>query len=402
LKHDVLILGASARAAAFSALRSGLRPYSADYFADRDLAAVGPVVRIDPAHAAGDFLAVAGSLPPTPWFYTGGLENHPELVDRVSRRHRLWGVGAGALRAVRDPMQVARTLNQAGIPAPEVRRESQGLPRDGSWLVKPIASGGGRGIQPLTGGARPDSAAHYFQQRIHGPSFSALFLGRGDRSCLVGITRQWMGVAGAPFAYRGSLGPCPIGPALAGHLRALGDRLTAAFGLVGWFGVDYILADGLPWPVEVNPRYPASLELHELASGCSLLREHRRACEGSRDEGTVLGEPSVPRRPVLAKRILYATRHAIVPELPLDGTDHGDRFAVPAIADVPQPGGCLEPGEPAMTVFATGADAASCRARVLRLQRSWMRRLGFLRDGRGAGATGTMQWPAKDVGQAEA
>ena len=45
--HDVLILGTSCRAAAFSALRAGLRPRCADYFGDRDLAAVCPVVRID-------------------------------------------------------------------------------------------------------------------------------------------------------------------------------------------------------------------------------------------------------------------------------------------------------------------------------------------------------------------
>jgi len=41
LPHDLLILGASCRAAAFSALRAGFRPRCADYFADRDLAAVG-------------------------------------------------------------------------------------------------------------------------------------------------------------------------------------------------------------------------------------------------------------------------------------------------------------------------------------------------------------------------
>jgi predicted ATP-grasp superfamily ATP-dependent carboligase len=387
LKHDVLILGASARAAAFTALRSGLRPYSADYFADRDLAAACPVHRVDPANAARDFFAVAASLPPTPWYYTGGLENHPDLVDRIARRHRLWGVGARTLRAVRDPIRVADVLNDAGIPVPEVRREAGGLPRDGSWLVKPMASGGGRGIEPLSGRAIVDPASHYVQRRIVGPSYSALFLGRVDRARLVGVTRQWIGIAGAPFAYRGSLGPWPIGPALAGRLQTLGDRLTAAFGLVGWFGVDYILADGLPWPVEINPRYPASLEIHELASGRSLLEEHRRACEGGRENGTVLQQPGCPKRPVIAKRILYAMRRSIVPAIALDGTDNGDLFAVPSIADVPQPGAWLEPGKPAMTVLASAADPATCRARSLRLERSWMRRLGLVMDGRGASAT---------------
>ena len=48
-------------------------------------------------------------------------------------------------------------------------------------------------------------------------------------------------------------------------------RSRSAFGLAGWFGVDFILRDGIPWPVEINPRYTASVEIHELASGRSLL-----------------------------------------------------------------------------------------------------------------------------------
>jgi hypothetical protein len=47
---DVLILGASARAAAYSARRADLQPACIDLFADRDLAAVCPSRRIAPEH----------------------------------------------------------------------------------------------------------------------------------------------------------------------------------------------------------------------------------------------------------------------------------------------------------------------------------------------------------------
>src|SRR5262249_35947531 len=162
-----------------------LRPHCVDYFADRDLAAVCPVRRVDPAKAAGEFLAAAESLPPSLWFYTGGMENHPDLVERISRRHRLWGNRAAVLRAVRDPVRVAGVLNRGGRPAPEVRLESRGLPREGSWLVKPIAWGGGRGIEPLGCEEVTAPQPHYFQRRVDGPSFSALFLARGGRARLV-------------------------------------------------------------------------------------------------------------------------------------------------------------------------------------------------------------------------
>ena len=254
LPHDLLIFGASCRAAAFSALRCGIRPRCADYFADRDLAAVCSVERIDPPHAGHQFIALAESLPPSPWFYAGGFENHPEWVAQISRRHRLWGVDAEALRAVRDPVRVAELLHRRGKPAPAVRSNRDGLPRDGTWLVKPLRSAGGRGIEPLTTENDRDWPSCYFQERISGPSFSALFIGEHSGARLIGVTRQLIGIAGSPFAYRGNIGPVSIAEDLAAKLRGLGDALSSAFALAGWFGVDYILRDSNPWPVEINPR----------------------------------------------------------------------------------------------------------------------------------------------------
>jgi len=381
--HDILIVGASTRAAAFSAVRCGLRPRCADYFADRDLAAICLVARIDPEDAASEFAAFAETQPPSAWFYTGGLENHPEWVERIARKHRLWGVDAATLRAVRDPLRVAGVLQQAKIPVPTVRLDSRDLPRDGSWLLKPLKSGGGRGIEPLTDLNQLDSASHYLQQRIDGPSFSALFIGDRSSACLVGVTRQWIGALGSPFLYRGSIGPWPIDARLASRLQSLGDRLVSAFGLVGWFGVDYVLRDGIPWLVEINPRYTASLEIHELASGRSLLAMHRRACEGTSDQDQ--GDP--PARldsrcpPLIAKLTLYAQQRMIAPEIAVD--NEPDRpFDVKTIADVPWPGTPFECGDPVMTILAAGEDLTSCQARLGRLEQKWCRRLGLVADER--------------------
>jgi predicted ATP-grasp superfamily ATP-dependent carboligase len=379
VSHDVLILGASARAAAFSALRCGLRPYCADLFADRDLSAVCPVERIDPARGSAGFAEVAESLPPSPWFYTGGLENHPELVEQISRRHRLWGVGADELRKVRDPFAVAEALNAVGIPVPEVQDDPVGLPRDGSWLVKPVASGGGIGIEPYVGQEIADPRAKYYQQRIEGPSFSALFIGSGDRARLVGVARQWVGdVPGRPFAYRGGIAPWNPGPAPAARLAELGDRLASAFGLVGWFGVDYVLHHGIPRPVEVNPRYTASVELHELAAGQPLLPEHRAACEGLPMEaaGETRGQRTRRSR-AAAKWIVYAPERLVVPEIAADAPVADGPDAFTTVADIPAPGACIEAGEPVMTLLARDSDVGACRARLTRLRRSWSMRLGF-------------------------
>jgi predicted ATP-grasp superfamily ATP-dependent carboligase len=191
------------------------------------------------------------------------------------------------------------------------------------------------------------------------------------------VARQWVGgVPGRPFAYRGGIGPCRVGEALAGRLRALGDRLAAAFDLVGWFGVDYVLRDGIPWPVEVNPRYTASVEIHERAAGRALLPEHRAACEGIMEPVRDPEAEGGSRPRVVAKWIVYAPRRWIAPEIAWDGDRIDDPGAVPAVADIPAPGVCIEAGEPVLTLMATDSQMASCRARLRRLRRSWAARLG--------------------------
>jgi predicted ATP-grasp superfamily ATP-dependent carboligase len=378
LAHDVLILGVNTRAAAFSAIRCGLRPRCADYFADRDLAAVCPVDRIDPRHGARQFKDLADKLAPSPWFYTGGFENHPEWVETISRRHTLWGIGAPAIRRVRDPLHVADVLARHGIPCPAVRRDSRGLPRDESWLKKPLRSGGGRGIEPLTVQNDGGSRAHYFQERIDGLSFSALFVGETTRARLIGATRQLIGGTGSAFTYRGSIGPWRINKLLAGRLEELGNAIALGFGLAGWFGVDFVLNDGVPWPVEINPRYTASVELHELAWRRSLFEAHRRACDGA--AGAVDPPVDVAGLPprIIAKWILYASQRMVVPGIVPHENDAKDVFAVESIADVPYPDSCVNPGEPVMTLVAVGTDLAECRSRMIRLEKHWTTRLGIV------------------------
>jgi predicted ATP-grasp superfamily ATP-dependent carboligase len=377
VKHDILILGASTRAAAISAIRCGLRPRCADYFADRDHTAVCPVDRIDPADAGRQFRAFAAGSGPSPWFYTGGFENHPDWVESISRRHTPLGVGGRALREVRDPIKVADLLAQNGIPCPAVRRDARGLPRDESWLKKPLRSGGGRGIEPLTVQNKRDSRAHYFQERIDGPSFSALFIGELSRSHLVGVTRQWIG---GDFTYRGSIGPWQTNAVLAARLTELGNAIAGGFGVAGWFGVDFVLRQGVPWPVEINPRYTASVEVHELAWRRPLFDAHRRACDGT----ACAVDPRIeivcsPPR-IIAKCILYASQKMVVPTIVPHENDPEDVFAVRSIADIPNVDTCINAGEPVMTLLTAGTDLAECSARIVRLEHEWTTRLGIVRD----------------------
>lgn len=372
---NLLICGASARAAAASAVRAGLQPAAIDRFADRDLISLCTTQRVPDAQYPSSLLALAGAHPPSGWLYTGALENHPELIDRITERHRLYGNDGATLRAVRDPFRLAAVLRDTGCCCPAVARKSEGIPRDGHWLVKPLASGGGLGIA-VADGIEPERQAVYYQERIEGPSFSAVFVADRTGTECAGVTRQLIGRPGAPFAYRGSIGPWRLPERTQERVEALGSVVAGAFCLVGVFGIDFVLNDGQPWPVEVNPRYTASVEVLELASGRALLSDHVRAC-GARHEAPIAAVES--RTELVGKLVVFAERRCGFPALRVDELTRMrpacEPDAVPAIADVPHDGTRFEPGDPVLTVFATGGTLAECLARLELRRREWTARL---------------------------
>ena len=363
---DLLILGASARSAAFSAIRAGLRPVAVDLFADLDLKAACPAIRVEPADYPEGLARAVEALPPTPWLYTGAIENRPDLVDRIAARHPLLGNPGATLRRARDPLALASIVRRAGLPAPGVRLEPEGVPIDGSWLVKPLASGGGRGIRTWRGGAWRGS---YFQERIEGVSIAALFVAEGGVARIQGITRQFVGRPGNRFAYRGSLGPWPVSDRTWSEIAELGWVLTSAFGLDGIFGLDLILRDGRAWPIEINPRYTASVEVLEWVFGSSILDEHLRVFGRSAPSGGMgfLTEPFV------GKAILHATRPSRWD--PPAGLAIPRPGEFPEIADLPRPGTAFRPGEPVLTVFAQGKTVDDCRRALGARLRAWRGRL---------------------------
>jgi predicted ATP-grasp superfamily ATP-dependent carboligase len=363
---NVLCVGASVRAAAHAAVRAGWSPIGFDRYGDRDLAALARSCAFPDAEFPEALADRIESAPPGPWLYTGPLENHPELIDRIAARRPLWGNRGDGLIAARDPFAVAAALDRAGLPRPDLRSSPDRLPRDGSWLIKPIASGGGIGVRELIGrddDARPTDAAVY-QRRILGYPASMVLIVASGRAAIVGRTAQRIGLPGLPFGYAGSVGPLDLPPATDAWLIRLADAIAASFGLVGLIGVDLMIdADGVPWPVEINPRIPASAELLELTLGRSLLADHREACE----RGIVprFDPPSRPVR-VVGKAIVTATTSGTAPDLRGWIIPSAAVFRRPGLADVPPPGAQFEPGDPVLTVFASGSSRDEVERRLER------------------------------------
>jgi predicted ATP-grasp superfamily ATP-dependent carboligase len=395
--EHLLIVGASARAAAFSALRAGLRPWCIDLFADRDLQLACPAQRLDGRYPQV-FLEAMDTAPPGPWMYTGGMENHPGIVARMARKRQLWGTdGEGLLRS-RDPFFVHGILSASGLPVPAVRED---VPEPGRWLRKPRCGAGGTGIRFCDAVAPPLRGPHYFQEFVDGQPAAALYVGDGQRAEFLGASCQLVGASwlhARPFQYCGSIGPLPVEEALTEIFRRLGNMLTTHCHLRGLFGVDGVLRDGVFWPVEINPRYTASVEVLEHAAGVPAMQLHAGPFppspargEGSGVRGGVFGRatptPPAPlpqgerggRTPtgVVGKGILFARADLqFPPDGPwLQSLTRPPDLGLPAFADIPQAGEVIPAGRPVLSFFTRAPSLAACEEQLRQIAIDLDRRL---------------------------
>jgi predicted ATP-grasp superfamily ATP-dependent carboligase len=355
----VLIAGVSTRALAASAARAGYHVTAVDAFGDADLRAVAEVisfrqadgVRFGPAAAAAAARPVEADLVS----YTSNFENYPQAVAALARGRHLLGNPPAVLRAVRNPFELMRALRRRGFAVPATRASAPpAAPGARRWLLKPRRSGGGHGTSPWRRG-RPVARSAYLQERIPGVPGSIVFAADGRRAVALGLSRQLVGLPsfGAHgFRYCGSLLASTRHPVFERQLEllaratALAESVTVAFGLRGLNGLDFIARGGLPIPIEVNPRYSASMELVERAAGRSLFAIHAAACDGR------LPEPvDLPIR-VHGKAIVFARRDVVVSD--------PSAWHAPTLADVPHDGERIGRGHPICTLLADDVDSERC------------------------------------------
>jgi predicted ATP-grasp superfamily ATP-dependent carboligase len=438
-RRQIAIVGASARSAACSALRAGFSPLAADLFADADLACVAAAQRVT-SYPNGLVDWLRTTPPATPWMYTGALENHPDLVEEMAQVRPLVGCTGNVLREVRNPLRLAEALAAMGVSFPKTtilspfdplehssplplnsRNPITPLPLEGggvggggealpsspmqslrgngsrAWLLKSYRGSSGSGVSHWNGrGAmsRP-SRAHYLQQYIPGAPGSAVMVAAPGVACLLGITRQLVGTPwtrAGEFQYAGSIGPWHLPSAALPHVQRAG-MAVAAMGVVGLFGIDFVLDDGgRVWVLEVNPRYTASVEVVERATGASAVALHVRAARAWLKSGFV--EDPVPPRPtspppptlppsrgreefecraasgsgertVCGKAILFAEDEVtITPGFARWCMQQVQPPHWSALADVPRGGTRIPAGRPVLTVFAEGASSDEVERRL--------------------------------------
>jgi len=358
MKPFLLIVGASGRAAAASALRAGFDPFVIDLFADADTKRLCPVLSCDPTDYPHGFLPLAKAAPSGAWMYTGGLENYPDLVAAISEGRELLGNGPEQLTLCRDPYRLADAVRAAGGNYPETIPLGTTPPAGGNWLRKSVASAGGLHVRFAKSTDFDPASANVrecLQRFIDGRPMSALFRQDAGETHLFGLTRQLIGTSWlhAPeFGYAGNITveDASLAAGMVIHLRAYAD-----FDLRHCWGTDFMdRGSGTPWTIEVNPRYTAGVEVLEYAT--------RRAFLGP-------ARPTPAPRSAVGKGIYYAPVPLTFPGSgPWDESlaRCADVWRRPDFADIPEAGTLIEVGQPVLTIFAEAGTVADCEAALRR------------------------------------
>ena len=390
----VLVAGVSTRAAAESAARAGFAVTAIDAFGDLDQHPSVRGLSLAPHFTARAAALAAQTIECDAVVYLSSFENHPKAISALAEGRALWGNSPETVRRVRDPLILAEALRKRGHGVPQVRLKADttyvnqtssesyvvsGFSRTVtddkvrlkpdptsaddkcSWLVKPLASGGGQRIRPWDRGTSVPRGC-YLQEFIDGPSGSVVFVAAGGRAVPLAVSRQLVGepAFGAEgFEYCGNIltagGDLEFSQdgALVEAASALAQAVVDEFGLVGVNGIDFIGRDGSPWAIEVNPRWCASMELVERAYGLSVFEAHASACTSGRlpDFDLVRARRGAG---AVGKAVIYARRDVTVGDTRTWLTKHE------SIRDIPRPGESISSGRPACTILADAPDGPTC------------------------------------------
>ncbi|MEC9093792.1 MAG: ATP-grasp domain-containing protein [Planctomycetota bacterium] len=398
LPKSVFVFGASARALAESAARAGVKVVAADLFADWDTQRTADqTIKIENYPLGFPSSIEAGRVDYS--IFTGGLENHPEVVSRVSQKAELLGNPAGTLDRLLDFKKLFHFLGQKGFTVPPFYLFNE-MPRhllrsNRKMLAKRSRTAGGHGVEfaspvPPTQGLQDQPI--YYQPLISGEAISATLVawrsGGVVEVSLIGISRQLQGVPSLNaqgFSYCGSVFPFYLSRDERDYVLDLGKVIATEYELIGLFNIDLIRTKNELYFLEVNPRYSASMELIEHQCSMSLFEIHYWACAtkkrscsktGQAFFGETADEPR-HRYPVLGKAIWYADR-----DLQSDKgfCEYAERQTTESglrkLSDIPSPGTRVKQGSPAFTVFEPSRSDSGIDEKLVKTAKMVASRLG--------------------------
>jgi predicted ATP-grasp superfamily ATP-dependent carboligase len=337
----VLVTGFATRHVAQSAFGAGCEVYAVDHFCDQDLSFYTrdslAFTELDELPEA--IVEMCRRNPPDVMVVTSGAEVFPS--------RKLCGTPPERVHRFLDKLQTHRFFEEIGIPSPAL------LPV-GSYpaMLKPRSGSGGWRNRVVKSDREREAWVAEFgdipiinEEMVEGVPCSVSCLAGGGIAAAIAVNRQILRGGGGPeFGFSGSITPFVNGKE--GDLAVYAERIAAESGCLGSIGVDFVSGDRIA-AIEVNPRFQATLDTVEMATGINLFSAHVAACSGH------LPAHLPPCRQVAAREILFAGRDFTV------GADL--KRLHPMIADIPWPGSFFEEGEAVVSVYGWGAGEEAAR-----------------------------------------
>lgn len=350
----LILIGASVRALAFSCIRAGYKPWTIDLYADKDLVENCPTMQITKSFP-NEILELITLAPEAPILYSGGLENHPELLQELSKKRTVFGIIGQTLKELRNTCAIFQLFNNHQIKTPLMPDSTQYLNLESKYVLKPKNRSGGIGIKYFnhdsTQANTPGKHDYYLQEFIRGESRSAIFCFYQNDWELLGVTIQSSGdqsLHADHFLYCGNLGPIIPEESESNDLSKIGKILFTNHRPLGLLGLDYILYNSRVYPLEINPRYTASMEVLEMALRQNFITKHIDAFTGKNRAEKIVFE----NHPIIGKAIYYAPCDIFIADQAPWGVKTPTPIEFSTFADIPKSNSNISKGSPMVTMFA--------------------------------------------------
>ncbi len=391
--RNVLVIGIDVVSLASSARKAGYQVYAVDYFGDQDLKHLCRKTRSIIKQRTGkiceqlntDFSPKAliqltkdllKDSEIDAALLSSGLEDSPEILFQLNDIVPILGNSPDVIQKVRNKTEFFLELERLGIPHPrtaaaENLEEAKEKSIDIGFpvVVKPFRGFGGAGVREARNVQELKRAFQdasflddkvLIQEGISGTPASASLISSTDKAVVLTLNEQLLGMREVgqrePFGYCGNVVPLSATAAITDACKKVVEKVILHFGLVGSNGVDLVISEeGVPYVMEVNPRFQGTLECVERVLETNIVKAHVQACT----QGKL---PTIVREPLIfcVRLILFAPQRSIIPNL----------STVKGVRDIPLPGVIIEKGEPVCSIVVEGTNRDSTLRKAKKLTKS--------------------------------
>lgn len=341
----ILIVGFSTRHVAASAARAGLEVCAIDHFCDLDLKRISiACTRFEELVEIPDLVhKFCSEYQVDAIITTSGAEDLHNLPVPIL------GTSPGIAARFLDKELTQKFFEVHGFPVPALV-----TPGTFPAILKPCKGSGGWRNALVSDEedirvweSQFPGEPYLLQEVAPGIPASVCCVADGREARAIAVNLQILrGSEEARFGFCGSL--TPFRHPLSWKMREMAEAIGSKSGCKGIIGIDFLVTNDRIIPIEVNPRFVATLDTIERATGCNLVQMHIDGCQGTLPS-------SVPESEHFCiRQILFA---------PHDLTIRDDLSPlIPDVADIPTPPASFEAGGAVISVYGEGDDEGSARS----------------------------------------